>query len=63
MSSKRKMTPNESAALEALVHVVQTFRRAENNAELKANMLNGCQNFTEDARFTFSSIIFSTKFR
>lgn len=62
-SSKRKMTPNESAALEALVHIVQNCRRAENNAELMANMLNGCQNFTEDARFTFSSLIFSTKFR
>lgn len=57
------MTPNESAALEALVHIVQNFCRAENNAELMANMLNGCQNFTEDARFTFSSLIFSTKFR
>lgn len=38
-SSKRKMTPNESAALEALVHIVQNFCRAENNAELMANML------------------------
>lgn len=57
------MTPNESAALEALVHIVQNCRRAENNAELMANMLNGCQNFTEDARFTFSSLFFSTKFR
>lgn len=57
------MTPNESAALEALVHIVQNFCRAENNAELMANMLNGCQNFTVDARFTFSSLIFSTKFR
>lgn len=57
------MTPNESAALEALVHIVQNFCSAENNAKLIANMVNGCQNFTEDARFTFSSVILSPKFR